>query len=64
MNKQAIRLLTYLQEHKQITQRDAFFYLNIGRLSARVFELRGMGYPIRTVNKRGGAVYILEANNE
>lgn len=59
MEKQNNRLLVYLKEHKEITQRDAYFYLNIGRLSARVFDLRAMGYDIETINKRGGAVYRL-----
>lgn len=56
MDKQNYKLLRYLKEHKEITQRDAYFYLNIGRLSAGVFDLRAMGYDIETINKRGGAV--------
>ena len=63
MEKQTMKLLRYLQEHKQITQKDAYFDLNIGRLASRVYDLRAMGYNIRTVNKRGGAVYILEAED-
>ena len=64
MEKQTMKLLRYLKEHKQITQKDAYFEpLHIGRLSARIWDLRAMGYNIRTVNKRGGAVYILEAED-
>lgn len=59
MEKQTYKLLRYLKEHSKITQRDAYFYLNIGRLSARVYDLRAMGYEIETINKRGGAVYKL-----
>ena len=59
MEKQTYKLLRYLKEHSKITQRDAYFYLNIGRLSARVYDLRALGYEIETINKRGGAVYKL-----
>lgn len=38
-----------MKEHNGITSRDAFTHLGIIRLSARIKELREMGYDISTI---------------
>ena len=43
------RILDYMKEHKGITSQDAFKELGITRLSARIKELRELGYNISTV---------------
>lgn len=45
-------ILKYLQSHKRgVTSMDAFEKFHITRLSARVFDLRKMGYPIQTIRE-------------
>lgn len=46
---QRVRLLRYLKRGKTITQAEANrFPMCIGRLSARIFELRNLGHQIIT----------------
>lgn len=40
--------MNYLREHKTITQDEAKMHLGIGRLSARIFDLRKDGVNIVT----------------
>lgn len=42
-------ILAYLRENPWMTSRDAFKLYGITRLSARIKELRDMGYNIETV---------------
>ena len=51
MNTQCDKLLDYLQNHISITPKDAWNKLGIYRLSARVFDLRRLGYDIATNRK-------------
>lgn len=47
------RLLAYLKEHREgITTYQAFAILGIHRISARIKDLRDMGYPISTIMHR------------
>lgn len=52
------RIITYLNEHGEITQKDAF-KLGCFRLSARIHDLRAQGYDIkssmRTVRNKDGS---------
>ena len=55
------RIIEYMRKYKGITSQDAFRYLGITRLSARIKELREAGYNISTimvdgVNKYGEPV--------
>ncbi len=43
------RILAYINKNGSITSMEAFKDLGITRLSARIKELREMGYDIRTV---------------
>lgn len=43
------RIIEYMKKHKGITSQDAFKELGITRLSARIKELRELGYNISTV---------------
>ena len=43
------RIIEYMRKHKGITSQDAFKELGITRLSARIKELRELGYNISTV---------------
>ena len=43
------RIIEYMKKHKGITSQDAFKDLGITRLSARIAELREMGYDIDTL---------------
>ena len=43
------RIIKYMKEHNGITSRDAFTHLGITRLSARIKELRELGYNISTI---------------
>lgn len=45
---QAKDILAYLQEHGSITQKEANRKLGVGRLAARVSDLKAMGYDIQT----------------
>lgn len=55
---QAKQVLEYIQEHGSITQREATRKLGVGRLAARISDLRAEGYDIQTemvpVRTRGG----------
>lgn len=46
MNDQTDLLLGYLKANKTITAAEAMSVLGIGRLSARIFDLRAEGYDI------------------
>ena len=57
LNTQNKKILRYLETHKRgITSMDAFEEFQITRLSARIFDLRKMGYPVRT--------FIVQTTNE
>lgn len=43
------RIIKYMQKHGGITSQDAFKDLGITRLSARIKELRDVGYDISTI---------------
>jgi len=43
------RIIQYMKEHGSISSQDAFRDLGITRLSARIKELRDMGYDISTI---------------
>ena len=45
---QCQRLLKYLVEHKSITPMEAWSRLGIYRLSGRIFELKEMGYGVKS----------------
>lgn len=46
------KILRYLETHKRgITSMDAFTRFGISRISARIFDLRQMGYPIQTIRE-------------
>lgn len=46
-------ILDYIKEHGSITNGEAFLELGVGRLSARIGELRECGFPIKTVTVKG-----------
>ena len=54
---QTTKLLEYLKEHGVITEKQALSYLKIKRLSARIHDLRELGYEIETVYKTGENEY-------
>ena len=43
------RIIEYMKSHNGITSQDAFKHLGITRLSARIKELRELGYNISTI---------------
>lgn len=47
------RIINYMKLHGGITSMDAFRDLGITRLSARIKELRDIGYDISTVEMQG-----------
>ena len=51
------RIIQYMKTHKGITSQDAFRELGITRLSARIKDLRDMGYDIRTLMIEGANRY-------
>lgn len=55
--KQTMRLLEYLKEHGAITEKQALSKLKIKRLSARISDLRQLGYDIETIYKTGENEY-------
>lgn len=67
------RIISYMQTHNGITSQDAFKHLGITRLSARIKELRELGYNISTImvddfNRYGepvryGLYKLMEENN-
>lgn len=46
-------VLDYMNEHGSITSMDAYRDLGITRLSAVVFDLRELGYKVKTTDERG-----------
>ena len=60
MSSQAHEILTYLKQHKTITQAEANQYLFCSRLAARIKELRDAGHIIETLmeqSKRNKRTY-------
>ena len=49
MKGSKVRLLEYLKKNHTITSMEAFQLFGITRLSARIFDLRALGYIIDTV---------------
>ncbi len=47
------RIIEYMKKHRGITSQDAFRDLGITRLSARIKELRDIGYDISTIMIEG-----------
>ena len=45
-------LATHLNNYKRISQRTALMCLGISNLSARISELRQMGFPIDSIKKK------------
>ena len=45
------RVLDYMKNHVGLTNRQALNNLGIGRLSARIFDLRQLGYKIVSVER-------------
>ena len=41
------KIIDYLRTHKEISQREAYF-MGIGRLASRIFDLKKAGYTITT----------------
>ena len=53
MKGSKLRILEYLKKNKSITSMEAFEMFGITRLSARIFELRDLGYIIDTIMTEG-----------
>lgn len=51
------RILEYMKKNNGITSRDAFTHLGITRLSARIKELRELGYDISTIMVDGTNIF-------
>ena len=49
MKGSKLRIINYMRTHNGITSQDAFTHLGITRLSARIKELRELGYDISTI---------------
>lgn len=49
MRGSKVAILEHLRTHKWLTSKEAFELYGITRLSARIKELRELGYDIRTV---------------
>ena len=53
----------YMKKHGGITQAEAFLELGVGRLGARIFEMRERGIPIdaqmvQVIKKDGSEAYV------
>lgn len=53
----------YMKNHGGITQAEAFLELGVGRLGARIFEMRERGIPIdaqmvQVIKKDGSEAYV------
>ena len=50
MNKatQCERIIKWMQEHGEVTQRDAFLFLGCQRLASRIHDLKRQGHQIKT----------------
>lgn len=62
---QCKRVLAHLQSGKTLTARQASRYMDIDRLGARIFNLRSLGWKIKTElvllpSKKRIAIYSLE----
>ena len=61
---QKLQILNHLKNNKSITPLEALADYDCMRLGARCFELRKLGYPIRTVmverNGKRFAEYVLD----
>ena len=59
MSKTCQRIYHYMALHNGITQAEAFLELGVGRLGARIFEIKGYGVPVMTemikVTKKDGS---------
>lgn len=53
MKGSKVRILNHLNEYRTLTSMEAFQLYGITRLSARIKELREMGYDIVTLNFYG-----------
>ena len=53
MKPQCVDALEYMERNGSITAREAFIKLGIERLSAVIFDLKQLGYPIGGVIERG-----------
>ena len=67
------RVLEYMQKHNGITSKEAFEFLGITRLSAKIYNLKKMGYTItdkfeKTKNRYGETThfkkYMLESSGK
>ena len=58
MSKTCQRIYQYMALHNGITQAEAFLELGVGRLGARIFDIKGFGVPIKSemikVTKKDG----------
>ena len=45
---QVQRVLNYMHHYGSITQREASIYLSVERLPSRIFEIKKMGYPVKS----------------
>lgn len=59
MSKTCQKIYQYMALHNGITQAEAFLELGVGRLGARIFEIKNYGVPIQTemikVTKKDGS---------
>lgn len=51
MTPQCADVLNYITLNGKITTMDAFTEIGCTRLSARIYELRELGYPIKGIDK-------------
>lgn len=63
LSKSHIAIRDYMTAHGGITQAEAFLELGIGRLGARIFEMRERGIPIdaqmiQVIKKDGSEAYV------
>ena len=58
MSKTCQRIYQYMALHNGITQAEAFLELGVGRLGARIWDMRNIGVPIKAemikVTKKDG----------
>lgn len=59
LSKTMEQILAYMATHGGITQADAFLHLGVGRLGARIYDMRERGIPIEArmvgVKKKDGS---------
>lgn len=51
LNSHCNKVLDYIKTHGSITQREASEDIAVGRLAARISDLKGKGYKIKTVDE-------------